>query len=301
MGFSLDSAYNNPYFNNLKTAVGAGGGNAFYSDPFHGVDVNSLYNPAAQDNSVLLNLIQQNANGAFAPDALRQQDSFSSQRNNFLLGGTDTDTSLSATIQNMNQSRIVLSDGVTEINNTSELLRLKFDETGTPDVSNLSTREIKILLNDQYGLRDVFAQLPEEQKAQLLATAKEKNMKDPTGLLLEPLQAEILNSPLYDEVKSRTQGMRPKEIYQLAADTTLSVPEKIALQMIGDAKSTVYKNRKKNFDDYIQRMGQEDPGAAEARQKAEELEKQVAKNAAGGGGEDGGSSANEQPAPWGAI
>lgn len=296
MGFSLDSPYNNPYFNSLQQNVGATGGNAFYSNPFHGVDVNSLSNNTAQDNTALLNLIRQNATGAFSVDSFKQQDSFSQSNN--ILGG-DSDASLASTIQQLNDGQIILSDGVTKINSTSGLLHLQYDATGTPDVSGLSTREIKILLNDQYGLRDQFAQLPEEMKAELMAAAKEKNLKDPTELLLEPLQAEILQSPLYDEVKARTKGMRPKEIYQLAADTTLSVPEKIALQMVGDAKNTVYKTRKKNFDEFIQRMGQEDPAAAEARQKAEELERQVAKNAAGGGSDDGSSSSSaDQQAPW---
>ncbi len=131
----------------------------------------------------------------------------------------------------------------------SGLRNLQVSANGTPDISQLSQREIGAVFDAQNGLYQALEKMAPNQLSQIENTANQ-SQETPPDVLLTPLVNKLMNSQLYQWVKSQTSwqsGYTSRQLYQLSVNPTIAPLVRLCLKMRGDALTADLQTWNTNF------------------------------------------------------
>ncbi len=170
----------------------------------------------------------------------------------------------------------------------SQLHNLKYTANGSPDTSNLSPREIAIVLQTQMGFAQQAANLSPLELEQLKPQAEAISAKDAAQTLMAPYLDWVRETDHYTAAKeyAKENHYSSRDCFQIAVDDTLSWENKLAFYQVGLQKRTALKNMKRNFEEAARHYQEEDPAMKELEKKTQELLQKISNGVAGSDGQD---------------
>lgn len=157
----------------------------------------------------------------------------------------------------------------------SGVKNLQYLPNGAPYIGNLSAREINFVFNRQNGAYEAFFRMPVQEQVRLVEQARKDNPKgniDIGNYVMAPYVNAMRQSPFYQRVKAATSyqsRFTSRVLYQLSVNPTLHPALRLALKMRADVKRQILQRFKRNFQEIINKMG-DDPETDRIRKEREE-------------------------------